>query len=107
MGAASLLLLPGMGADERLLAPQRAEFPDLVVPRWIPALRGESLADYARRLASSLGPAQDRWIGGVSLGGMVALEMAPILRPRGVVLRSEEHTSELQSRGLISYAVFC
>src|ERR1043165_10289362 len=25
-------------------------------------------------------------------------------RPRG---RSEEHTSELQSRGLISYAVFC
>src|ERR1043165_7072356 len=25
----------------------------------------------------------------------------------GVILRSEEHTSELQSRGLISYAVFC
>ena len=24
-----------------------------------------------------------------------------------VMLRSEEHTSELQSRGLISYAVFC
>src|ERR1043165_6610049 len=26
---------------------------------------------------------------------------------RRPVLRSEEHTSELQSRGLISYAVFC
>src|ERR1043165_10051061 len=26
---------------------------------------------------------------------------------RGGLLRSEEHTSELQSRGLISYAVFC
>ena len=25
----------------------------------------------------------------------------------GVILRSEEHTSELQSHGLISYAVFC
>src|ERR1043165_10190464 len=28
-------------------------------------------------------------------------------RPRGTGPRSEEHTSELQSRGLISYAVFC
>ena len=26
---------------------------------------------------------------------------------RGVYLRSEEHTSELQSQSLISYAVFC
>src|ERR1043165_2013044 len=28
-------------------------------------------------------------------------------RCRGFAARSEEHTSELQSRGLISYAVFC
>src|SRR5213594_3468307 len=28
-------------------------------------------------------------------------------RERAVALRSEEHTSELQSRTLISYAVFC
>src|SRR5216110_3793143 len=28
-------------------------------------------------------------------------------RPQHGVLRSEEHTSELQSRELISYAVFC
>src|ERR1043165_10280320 len=27
--------------------------------------------------------------------------------PMNLCLRSEEHTSELQSRGLISYAVFC
>src|ERR1043165_7931227 len=29
------------------------------------------------------------------------------LRPHVAAVRSEEHTSELQSRGLISYAVFC
>src|ERR1043165_2645165 len=29
------------------------------------------------------------------------------LNPTSTVGRSEEHTSELQSRGLISYAVFC
>src|ERR1043165_10279675 len=28
-------------------------------------------------------------------------------KPAADVVRSEEHTSELQSRGLISYAVFC
>src|ERR1043165_5710334 len=31
----------------------------------------------------------------------------PYRHPRVPLLRSEEHTSELQSRGLISYAVFC
>src|ERR1043165_74958 len=30
-----------------------------------------------------------------------------ILQPAQKVFRSEEHTSELQSRGLISYPVFC
>src|ERR1043165_7439765 len=30
-----------------------------------------------------------------------------IVTVEDAVLRSEEHTSELQSRGLISYAVFC
>mgnify|MGYP000468590326 CR=1 FL=1 len=29
------------------------------------------------------------------------------INENNVVVRSEEHTSELQSRGLISYAVFC
>src|SRR3546814_10862804 len=31
----------------------------------------------------------------------------PLLHPRGPELRSEEHTSELQSLMRISYAVFC
>src|ERR1043165_5372851 len=36
--------------------------------------------------------------------------LAIVVRQQGkrrLILRSEEHTSELQSRGLISYAVFC
>src|ERR1043165_4851700 len=37
-----------------------------------------------------------------------AANLVPGLVPtRAQVYRSEEHTSELQSRGLISYAVFC
>src|ERR1043165_10295087 len=33
--------------------------------------------------------------------------IAPYMVGTAVIHRSEEHTSELQSRGLISYAVFC
>src|SRR3546814_2772591 len=33
--------------------------------------------------------------------------VARIARPAGVLIRSEEHTSELQSLMRISYAVFC
>src|ERR1043165_10272334 len=36
-----------------------------------------------------------------------ALRWAPFEVVWGSFQRSEEHTSELQSRGLISYAVFC
>src|ERR1043165_4571087 len=39
-------------------------------------------------------------------GGWKQVVRTPI-GPQGVDGRSEEHTSELQSRGLISYAVFC
>lgn len=84
---AHLVLLPGMGADERMFAAQRARFPHLVTPAWIDPEPGESLEAYARRLAASLprlrGPVL---LGGVSFGGMVAHEVARVLKPDGVVL---------------------
>src|SRR3546814_3389433 len=40
-------------------------------------------------------------------GGVVAAQCAADVRRGGVGVRSEEHTSELQSLMRISYAVFC
>src|SRR3546814_4879169 len=40
-------------------------------------------------------------------GGSVMLQDKEIIAPDTVVVRSEEHTSELQSLMRISYAVFC
>lgn len=84
--ARRLVLLPGLGADARLFDPQRAMFPEIEVPPWLPHREDESLADYARRMAATVTPSADLYLGGVSFGGMVALDMARLLQPRAVFL---------------------
>jgi pimeloyl-ACP methyl ester carboxylesterase len=86
--------LPGVGADQRLLEPQRAAFPDLVVPPWILPKRHELLADYAARMAATIPPVRPMVLGGVSFGGMVAYEMARHLKPDAVVLVSTCRTRD-------------
>src|SRR3954466_14008672 len=81
-----LILLPGMGADERLFAPQRSEFPEMVVPRWIAPEPEESLAHYAERLARQVDPRTRCFVGGASFGGFVAMEMARHLDARAIFL---------------------
>lgn len=84
---ASVVLLPGLGADARLFGPQARAFPGLVVPGWIEPGRRESLADYARRMAGAFEePAGPYVLGGASMGGMIALEMSRYVRPGAVVL---------------------
>src|SRR3546814_7431335 len=56
-----------------------------------------SARDYDRFLAMLLGEGQ---IGGATSG-------VRVMKPETARLRSEEHTSELQSLMRISYAVFC
>ena len=82
-----LILLAGMGADERCFAPQREAFEQLIIPRWIEPHRDESLPDYAARFAREIDPGGPCFIGGASFGGFVAIEMARHLaNPRGVFL---------------------
>jgi hypothetical protein len=51
-----LVLFPGLGADYRLLEPQLAAFPQLIVPPWIPPRKNESLPSYAARMAETITP---------------------------------------------------
>ena len=83
---AALVLLPGMGADERLFAPQRRLFPRLVVPAWLDPEASETLEGYGRRMAEALDVREPFFLGGASFGGMVALEMARHVRPRALFL---------------------
>jgi pimeloyl-ACP methyl ester carboxylesterase len=82
----AIVMLPGLGADARLLAPQAAAFPGLVVPPWIAPHKNEPLTAYAARLATTFSITPDTIIGGVSFGGMLSLEIAKIARPRAVIL---------------------
>ncbi len=92
---APLMLLPGLGADTDLFTPQREAFGDAVsTPDWIDAKSdNESLRSYAQRWAESINaqvadyPKDRPWfLGGMSMGGMIALEMVPFLdRPPAAV----------------------
>jgi pimeloyl-ACP methyl ester carboxylesterase len=81
-----LILLPGVCADARLFAPQRAEFPQLEVPLWPTPRPAESINDYADRLADAIAVRRPLVLGGMSFGGMVAHELARRLRPDALVL---------------------
>ncbi|HEX8525070.1 MAG TPA: alpha/beta hydrolase [Tepidisphaeraceae bacterium] len=79
-----LVLLPGLGVGEGLFGkqkslPVRVEFPQILTPR-----QEESFAAYAARLAKTIDPTPPLYLGGVSFGAMLAMEMAKELNAAGV-----------------------
>src|SRR5206468_3087008 len=67
----------------------------------IPARPGESLRDYALRMAAEIGLRPGDIIGGVSLGGMLALEMARAIDVRGaLIIASATHPRHIRKRFL-------
>ncbi len=80
-----LMLLSGLAADERIFVAQKLAFPQLSVPQWLAPFKNEPLDDYAKRLASEIGPGPCV-IGGASFGGIVALHLVRHLNPEAVIL---------------------
>lgn len=82
---ARLVMLPGLGCDHRLFKYQKQAFPNLEAYNWIAPLaygkgatrdRPETLREYAQRFAEQIPTDKPFYLGGVSMGGMVAQEMA-------------------------------
>ncbi|GEM_PF-1634393 len=81
-----VFLITGFALDKRAfhfmdLPPDVYQTLDL-----IPILKGETLPAYAKRMAGEIGLAPGDVIGGVSLGGMIALEMAKVVDVLGVII---------------------
>jgi pimeloyl-ACP methyl ester carboxylesterase len=81
-----LVLISGMGADQRLFDAQKAVFPKLIAAPWTPIQPRDTLASYARRMAAAIDPGGPCFVGGCSLGGMIAQEMTWHLDARACFL---------------------
>ncbi len=90
-----LVLIPGLGTDQRLFEPQRVISARVEALGWIEPEAGEPLDRYAARLAATIDPGEaPLYLGGVSLGGMIALEMARHLPVRGVFVIGGARTGQ-------------
>jgi pimeloyl-ACP methyl ester carboxylesterase len=81
-----LILFSGMGGDARLMRPVRVPGVEQLTPEHVEPRAGESLADYARRVAEMHGIRPQDIVGGASFGGMIAAEIARQREVAGLVL---------------------
>jgi len=86
MPAERFILIPGMGADERLFGPQRAYGFDFEVPRMPIPGPGDDMTAYAARVRDLLALDGPCVVGGVSFGGMLACELAALCHARCALL---------------------
>ncbi|MDB5302039.1 MAG: hypothetical protein JWO87_3702 [Phycisphaerales bacterium] len=82
-----LVLFPGIGVDSRLYGPLRKLPVKIEVPPWLEPESGrETLAHYAERMAATIRGGGRLYVGGCSMGAMLALEAARHLDASGVLL---------------------
>ncbi len=92
----TVYLIPGMGADARLFEGLRMEGLDFVALDFIPAQTGESLRDYALRLGQTIDRSRPFIVGGVSLGGIMAGEIATAMGAEKLwLISSVKHSGEM------------
>src|SRR3546814_5939394 len=84
--------------DALPICPRPITPPPTAAPMALPRLKAPILTAEARLGASDAASITRIWSGGT---------MAKVATPQRKIVRSEEHTSELQSLMRISYAVFC
>lgn len=81
-------MIPGQGADERLFKDIRLENCEMIILRFLVPVKNELLPEYARRMAGQIDTMKPFSIIGVSMGGMIAVEMSKFLHPQKVVIIS-------------------
>lgn len=84
--ARRLVLLPGLGADERLFSEIRTLCLPVVTPRLPVPMPHEPMHAYSTRVAASLDLRPEDWIGGCSFGSIVAADIARRRPVKGLVL---------------------
>lgn len=60
----------------------------ITILEWKKPVKGETMQAYAARMAADIPPTDRLILGGVSMGGMMAIEMAKIIKPEKIILIS-------------------
>jgi pimeloyl-ACP methyl ester carboxylesterase len=84
----TVYLLPGVGCDKRLFS--RIELPghEVKVLEWPPFPKGCALEELAEAMRHGVDATRPHVLAGVSMGGMVAQELALMTKPEKIVLIS-------------------
>jgi len=81
--------ISGLGADKRIFSKLKLdEKINIIHIDWINPVKNESLATYAERLSKVIDKYQPFALVGVSFGGMIAVEIAKVLKPITTVIIS-------------------
>lgn len=95
-------LITGFGLDKRAFSPLRLPEDRFRLYDLIPPRRRETLRGYALRMAEGMDLDPGDVVGGISLGGMLALEIARAVPCRAVVLiASADHPRHIRRRFLV------
>lgn len=88
----TIYLIPGLGADHRLFKGIRIEgYRMQILEKELPD-KGSSMGSYARKLAQQIDTTQPFSIIGVSIGGMLAVEMSKFLQPQKLIIIASAKT---------------
>ena len=94
-----LYLIPGQGSDYRIYKYFKFENYDTVHIKYIIPNENESMKSYAHKLSKQIDTSKTFSIIGVSLGGMLAVEMSEFLNPEEVIIiSSAKNRNELPFR---------
>lgn len=83
-----IYFIPGTGADWRLFNVLKRDGLEFEVLEFIPHQPKETLQEYAVRLGEGIDTSKPFIIGGVSLGGMMAMEVARVMNPELTIMIS-------------------
>jgi hypothetical protein len=95
----TVYLIPGQGSDYRIYKYFKFSDYDTVHIHYTIPEKNETMESYARKLAEQIDTSRTYYIIGVSLGGMLAVEMSEFLHPEEVIIiSSAENRHELPFR---------
>ncbi len=88
----TIYFISGLGADEKVFQYLDLSFSNPVFIKWIPPLPNETLGNYAARLKEQFIHDANPFIIGLSLGGMIAVEIAKSIPSAKVIIVSSAKT---------------